>query len=456
VKIHVRPVSLHALASSLSEEHREMMAHLAQCARCRSQLGAILDSRPKARAEKLAEVVPWRGREEADYSRALAAAERRFLARAESLAVERAEAPARLAELMEQPPERREILIRNYPRFRTWGLLERLLDCSQQECLVDTFAAEGTARLSLTLAETLDAGYYGAERIEDLRARAWGLVANARRIRFELQSAEKGLEAAFFHLRRGTRDILERAFLLNVQASLLRARRRFAEAERSLLRVQRIYREVGETHRLGQALISCTVLYEQAGTPEKSIPLLHEALNLIDGERDPRLLLSGHHNLITILAESGRFMEARGLMIQARPLYARFPESQVQNRRQWVVGRIARGLGQVAEAEKQLREAREGFIAEGSAYDTALVSLELAALYSEQGRAAELKQIAAGMLAIFSSQQIHREALAALSFLHQAVLAERASLETVTGVAAFLKRLQHDPNLSFAQPPGDQ
>jgi tetratricopeptide (TPR) repeat protein len=272
------------------------------------------------------------------------------------------------------------------------------------------------------------------------------------RIRFELDAAEEALEAAFSHLRQGTGDVLERASLFELRASFLRAQRRPAEAERLLLRVLRIYREVGETHRAGRILVSLSVGYEMMGTPERSIPVLYEALKLIDAEREPRLLWSAHHNLITALAEAGRFMEAQGLFIQLRPLYARFPDGHTQNRRHWVAGKIAYGLRQMREAEAHLRSARDGFVTAGFADDGTLVSLELAALYAEQNRTAELKQLAEETLAIFSSRQIHREALAALSFLQQAAIAERASLELVTGVASFLKRLQYDPGLSFVQP----
>jgi len=245
---------------------------------------------------------------------------------------------------------------------------------------------------------------------------------------------------------------LERALLLDLQASLRRGQRRLAEAERLLLRTLRIYREVGETHRVGRALVSLSTVYEQTGTRERAISLLHEALELIDAEREPRLLWSAHHNLITALADAGRFMEAQGLLIQARPLYARFPEGYTQNRRHWVAGKIAHGLGQIRKAEAHLQAARDGFLAEDAAYDAAVASLDLAALYAERGRTAEVQQMAAELLAIFGSRQIHREALAALAFLQQAAMAEQASLEVVTGVAAFLKRLQHDPSLSFKQP----
>jgi len=58
------------------------------------------------------------------------------------------------------------------------------------------------------------------------------------------------------------------------------------------------------------------------------------------------------------------------------------------------------------------------------------------------------------MVPIFTSQDIHREALAALTFLQQALEAERASRELVARVADFLRKSEHDPELRFeAQSP---
>ncbi len=160
-------------------------------------------------------------------------------------------------------------------------------------------------------------------------------------------------------------------------------------------------------------------------------------------------MICTRHNLIDYLAASGRYLEAQGLYRGTRSLYRSFPDAWTQNRRKWVKGKIARGLGQADQAESLFLAARDGFIAEGIPYDTALVSLELATLYAEQGRTGNLKRLAGEMVPIFSSLHIHREALAALAYLKQAVEAERANLELVSGVAAYLRRAQHDPELRF-------
>lgn len=171
---------------------------------------------------------------------------------------------------------------------------------------------------------------------------------------------------------------------------------------------------------------------------------------MIDPEQEPRLLLCARHNLAFYLADSGRFLEAQAAYRNARPLYRSFPDAWTQNRRAWVKGKISRGLGQLRQAESLFLAAREGFLGEGIPYDTALVSLELALLYAEQGRTAELKKLAIEMVPIFSSRHIHREALAALSFLQQALTRERVATEIVARVAEYLKRAQHDPELQFS------
>jgi len=188
------------------------------------------------------------------------------------------------------------------------------------------------------------------------------------------------------------------------------------------------------------------------GRSEDCVSILMKAIELIDPERDPRLLLCTRHNLVFVLAELGRFPEAQRLYRDARPLYRSFNEPWVQNRRRWVRGKIAKGLGQLHQAETRFLAARDGFVAEGVPYDTALVSLELALLYAEQGRTGELKRLAAEMVPIFASRHIHREALAALAFFRQAAEAETAGAELVARIAAYLRRAEGNPGLRFEDP----
>jgi tetratricopeptide (TPR) repeat protein len=353
---------------------------------------------------------------------------------------------------MQVPAGRRTLLVRNCSRFKTWGFCEILLHRSREQNFQDPPLGESLALLAVEVLDYLDGAIYGAEPLDDLRARAWAYVANSRRVKTDLQGAEEAFTFAFSFLRMGTGEPMEKALLLDLKASLLTKQRRFPKALSLLGRAWTIFRELGETHRAGRALVKMSSVHSFAGEPKRAISLLYQAIKLIDPAREPRLLLIAWHNLIDDLTETGQFMEAQKCLVKARPLYHKFAQPWFNNPRKWLEGRVARGLGRTAQAEALFLAAREGFLLADAAYDIALVSLDLASLYADKGRMAELKGIAEEMVPIFSSCQIHREALAALGYWRQAVEAEQVCATLVAGVSAFLRRARHNPELRFQMP----
>jgi tetratricopeptide (TPR) repeat protein len=378
------------------------------------------------------------------YDNALSASARRLRTLESFYAKERGEAGALLAELLRHPTERRLILVRNHHRFHTWGFLEKLLDCSRQEAFVNPQVSEELATLAIALSEQLDDATYRAESINDLKGRAWAYLANALRIRSDLQGAREAFDRSNVCLRQGTKDPWELAVWLDLKASLLRAQRQFDEAMRLLHRAQIIFLAMGDRHNAGRTLVSMDNVLHHAGRHEEGIPLLYRALELIDPEQDPKLLLITRHNLVDDLAEASRCMEAQRLFTQTRPLYERLDLPWFRHRRAWVEGKIVRGLGQPDSAERLFLEARNGLIQEKLSYDAALISLDLANLYLEQGRPAEMKRLAVEMVPIFSSLQVHREAIAAFNLWHQAVQAETAEAGLAARVASALRRTRYD------------
>ena len=357
---------------------------------------------------------------------------------------ERVDAKGLVSELLKHPGERQRILIHNHPRFHTWGVFELLLETSRKESAENPSLAEELSRLALDLSQHLDSARYGSEAIEDLRGRAWAYIGNARRVQSDLRGAQDALERALSHLRQGTRDPWERAVWLDLKASLFRAQRRFEDAKRLLNRALALFLSVGDQHRAGRTLVNLDTVLHQAGQAEKGIPLLYRALDLIDPEQEPRLLLITKHNLIDDLAEAGRYLEAQRLLLRTHPLYQRFDEPWLRCRRSWVEGKIARGLSQPDRAEELFGRTRTGFVELGAFYDVALVSLDLASLFTEQGRTTELKRLAGEMVPIFSSLQIHRETLAAFTLWKQAVEAETAGIELAARLASSLKRARYE------------
>src|SRR5437763_2815260 len=193
---------------------------------------------------------------------------------------ERDDAPGLFVELFEQPAEDRDLLLRDVPRFQTWGVFELLVERSLEASLQDPAFGEHLGMLALRLSNHLDSERYGAERIADLRARVWAFVGNAYRLRFDFQGAEEAFGQAYQELKKGTRDGLERAIFLDLKASLRRAQRRFDEALRLLRRAEDLFLSHGARHRAGRSLVKMSIVYNQMTAAEQAIVSLRKAVPL--------------------------------------------------------------------------------------------------------------------------------------------------------------------------------
>ncbi|HEX9944434.1 MAG TPA: hypothetical protein VGG03_20685, partial [Thermoanaerobaculia bacterium] len=240
MKIHPNDFSLEEFLLSLSKEHLGVVEHLTRCATCRRRFLGFLRHRPGPLAKKIADVLPWRGRP-ADYSPVFQESQQNLQDRESAMLKERMEAPGLFVELTGYPPEQRDFALKNSPRFHAWGVFELLVERTLETSIQNPTYAEELGSLALRLSEFLDADYYGAALIEDLRARAWAYIGNSCRVRSDLQGAEEAFSSGYAHLRKGTRDSLERAVLLDLEASLRRDQRRFDEASRLLKRAISIF-----------------------------------------------------------------------------------------------------------------------------------------------------------------------------------------------------------------------
>jgi tetratricopeptide (TPR) repeat protein len=371
-------------------------------------------------------------------------------------------------ELMHHPPARQQLLVQNSSRFRDRMLCERLLAASHEEGFSDPARSQQLARNALAVAERLAKQAEPAEPtvgaelprgaleaatpdlLVGLRARAWAQLGNALRI----CSDHEGAAAAFCsaeallaaHPRLG---LIDKARVLDLRASLHRDRRQFAEAARLLDRVIAIYRRLGQSKLMGQALAQKGYVLLEARDVQGCMVLLRRALELIDPQEDPRWYLIVRHNLILALLDDGKPREAFALLFHTRPLYLKMGDRTHLLRLRWLEGQVAQGLHRLEQAEAAFREVRDAFVDLGSEYDAASVSLDLAAVYAQQGRTAETRRLAQEMLVFFESHQIHREAMAAFLVFCSAAQMEQASLGLVREVAAFLKQARNTPDLRF-------
>ena len=92
---------------------------------------------------------------------------------------------------------------------------------------------------------------------------------------------------------------------------------------------------------------------------------------------------------------------------------------------------------------------RAAFAKKDIRYDEAQAGIELAGLYLEQGRTADVKRLALQMEPVFRTKGVHAEARKALLLFRRAVELETVTVELVRRLAAYLRQAQDDPELGF-------
>ena len=430
------------------EQSRTLQRHLFTCSGCEERLIGILPN-PAGRVPadegagygSLLRRVLWEARQEGDHRRALLSQERR-------------EAGRLWRQVRDLDAEARREKVWEHPAFQSWGFFELLVDKARVAVLEEPRKAEEMLRLALDVADHLSAARYGPGSIDSAKARAWSSLGNTLRVLSDFRQAEQAFRQAEIHLAASWLDPLDEALLLEYKASLRRAQRRFDEAVNLLDSAIGLYREVNEPHGQGRAMMAKGLVLRYAGDPESASAWFRDSLFLLDGNEEPRLLALSQSNLIGCLIDTGRLHEAETLLPEALKIIEQVGMRCDSVRLRWMQGTIAAALGRPGEAEEIFHELIEAFTGDRVAYDVALVSLELAALYARQGRTADVKRLAAEMLPIFHSCEVHREALAALIVFQQAAEMEQLSVGLVEEVTSFLQRVRTNPSLRFREGSG--
>lgn len=437
------------LAGGLAPDDRlRVIRHLLSgCRWCRSRLASMVDV--LFRAEDLGEeAVPAR---RTHYGRVLDRAEARaFLYQARYRRDQERMAQA-LAAARAAPEEEREgVIDAEILTLEGWPRVEALLRLSFEERYRDPKRMLMLAWAARLEAGALQAAEHGARLVADFQARAWAEVGNAYRVNEQFELAQTALGYAEGLLGAGTGDVLLLARVADVQASLRTDQRRLGEALDLLEVACGLYRETGDLHLAGRALIKKGIIENYDGNPREAIRLLRDGLDLIDSGRDPRLTASARLSIVYAFVDCGEFGEASRILLGSglRLAFAAEPLNLLKLR--WVEGKVLAGLGKLGRAERVFEEVREEFLLRGREYDAAMVGLELAAVWLRQGKMAKVRELAEETYEALRDLGVQTEALKAAFFFREACRRQRVTLDLLRTVRDFLARLEWHPQLRFA------
>ncbi len=337
----------------------------------------------------------------------------------------RAEAEAVWQALARRSYDERCFLLDHTPGYASWAAVERLAHESERaaaRCVQD--ALEG-GDLAVRTADRVP----GPPALQAAaKEYAWCYWANARRVKGLHDEAEAAFDRAHQEAQGAgppPMSPFSRARLLDLEASLRRARRRFGEA----LQLSDRALAVARPAEVGMLWLNRAAILEQSGDAEGAISALRQADAHLDESSEPRHRLVAVFNLAACLLDLGRAEEAAPLLPGVRALAEGRRETIDLVRVQWLEGRAAFALGDVAFATASLEQVWRDFTAHGLIYDAALSALNLAECYLATGRHEETRARARKAAGTFRDLDIEREELAAVRlFLASAELA-RATAE---------------------------
>jgi tetratricopeptide (TPR) repeat protein len=363
----------------------------------------------------------------------------------EGIRGDRARAESLWERLKPYPARSRRLLVEEGRDFQTWALCEHLCAESERAGAVDANRALELADLALKVATRVPGPEGWRSRLQGY---SWAFLGNARRVASDLPDAETAFVRAW-GLWRGVPAVEEGPLaewrLLDLESSLRRDQRRLPEALELLDRA--LAAQTGEAE--ARLLLKKAFTLEQMGDSELAIATLKQATSAVEERGEPRLSCVLRFNLAVNLCHLGRYEQAAALLPEVRQLALRLGNELDLVRTLWLEGRVAAGLGRREEALSALSRVRSEFISRSLGYDVALVSLELAVLYLEDGRTREVMEIAHQMETAFRSQGVHREAIAALRLFQEAANRETATVELARRLVKYLLRARYEPGLSF-------
>jgi tetratricopeptide (TPR) repeat protein len=429
------------------EERNRLLKHLlTRCEWClqlfKSVAVPLLEDEPWAHAEKVPEEAY-----DAALTRAAAGA-RRFATRWRK----ESERLARALTLIEEAGGLGERFpMRQAQILHGWPLCEALLRKSFDERYRDPKKMLSLAYNAARVAEHTKPEKYQPSPgfVMDMRARAFAELGNARRINDEFAEAEQDFSRARGFLEEGTGDFLLEARVLDLEASLLSDRGRFEDAISLLEKVDSLYREAGDDHMVGRAVISKGINSRRAGRPREAIGILEQGLRLVEADRDPELRVIGQKGLLDALVDAGELGRASRMLLASglREAFAAEPLNLLKLR--WLEGNIHAGLGRFQRAESIYCAVREELQRLRRHYDAAVLGLDLAALWLRQGRAAEVRALAEEMYETFELLDVPQAAQHALFFVSQACRFQRLTVPMIQRVRSFMERVSLNPELRF-------
>jgi hypothetical protein len=331
-----------------------------------------------------------------------------------------------VAEIVAMEPKTRLEQLRTHAHYARPLVARRLIDQARQAMPANPEQVLHLAHAGYALAEQLTEG---APDRGGMLAEALGLMGNAQRVLGFFGEAR-----ALFRMAQKTiteeivTDPLIFAELDSFRASLARDVGQLEEATWLATRAATAYADLAEVELAARCTIKVGYVLYQAGMFREGLAAQQWALRHLNRDEHRRAFWCARINQTLCLVELGELAEAARIFAEDQDLYAALGEGL---RRDWLAGRLL-AESQPDEAIRLLQRTRSAFLAAHGAYDSVLVSLDLAQVLVRHERRRELEGLAAELSALLRQQgwELPRETHALLRTVLAAVLSGAATVNS--------------------------
>lgn len=362
------------------------------------------------------------------------------------------ELEARCAWVLNLRPSKRGLRVRNSRHAKHSDVVCGLLARSYELRLSDPAEARRVAQAAVDTAEAMELGSRWKPWLADLRAQAWGDLANCFRLIEDLEQAEKAWGRAATLLAAGSGDKRLAADLAWKKAALRRTQGRLSEAVELYGLAADLADKARDYDVAGKSRLGLSITHFYAGDVKQALSAVFRAAQQIDFRREPEMGLTLLHNMLAFLEADGKQALALRLVDRIELWYRELGSDLLGYRANWLRGRLHAALGHYKTATNYFELARRGFLAAGQIYDAALTGFDLALAWMNVGAFYRVERLAQEMYSVFTAKEIPREAAATLIVFADAARQQRLDLALMRRLASQLEPLRRPGARQAAEP----
>jgi tetratricopeptide (TPR) repeat protein len=369
-----------------------------------------------------------------------------------ALAAEDEEAEALLAQYLAAPARTAWKTLAAKRRYRTGGVVRRLIGHAQDLCRKEPLDALTFADAAVSIAESLPENAYTARAVYELRGSAWRARANALNFlgRFDEALEDcKRAERAYRELRSPGLGLATVAYL---RGCIYFEQQRYTEALLSAETAERGFSHLGQDERQMWAVnLRANIAFEQRRL-DTALVLFRQVYDYGEGLRDAGWIARGSHALGSCHLERGDLSEASLQFHTALKLFRQIGEQTEVARAEWGIALLFVRSGKINDGIRRLRGVIVAFARAGMVTDAGLAGLDLAEALLAIDEAREIVALAKHLFEVFTSHGMLTGALAAIAFLQQAAEGGTLTKTDIETMRPFLRRAERQPQLLFVPP----